>query len=80
MASIEKRATFAVCLAALLTLPLSVIADDQGQHSGGNGGGSVSRIRETAITVRTARVYDRGGQPTGNNPNAGGIGSPRARH
>jgi hypothetical protein len=40
MTRIEKRASFAVCLAALLALPLISIADDHGQNTSGNGGGT----------------------------------------
>jgi hypothetical protein len=70
MTRIEKRASFAVCLAALLTLPWISMADDHGQNTSGNGSGTGSSDSRNGNPGQNGDGLDKRGQQTGNNPNA----------
>src|SRR5438270_14092031 len=63
-----QKSCVAICIAAVLTLPVAAVADDHGQH-GGSGGGNVS-------DDPNGDNHDQNGNGQNNPGNQGGANNP----
>src|SRR5579883_3252222 len=68
MTRIETRVAIAICVGVLLSFPSGAIAEDHGEHSGGNGGGAVSSGSRNNDHGQNEDGDDEGGQAV-NPPN-----------